>query len=45
MITFNAILETHGINGVEHGILDHAAHRMQPEVFQQYFASWVNTHQ
>jgi len=38
----NGMLEAHGISGVEHGLLDHAAHRLQPEQFQQFFRDYVS---
>lgn len=37
----NELLSRHGQKPVYHGILDHAAQRLQPEAFNRYFADWA----
>lgn len=37
----NELLTRHGQKPVYHGILDHAAQRLQPEAFNRYFADWA----
>lgn len=37
----NELLNRHGLKPVYHGILDHAAQRLQPEAFNRYFADWA----
>lgn len=37
----NALLKRHGFQPVYHGILDHAAHRLQPQSFNRYFQDWA----
>lgn len=37
----NVLLKRHGFKPVYHGILDHAAHRLQPRAFNAYFQDWV----
>lgn len=37
----NELLSRHGLKPVYHGILDHAAHRLQPEAFNRYFKDWA----
>ncbi len=37
----NELLSRHGLKPVYHGILDHAAHRLQPDAFNRYFKDWV----
>lgn len=37
----NALLKRHGFSPVYHGILDHAAHRLQPKAFNEYFRDWA----
>lgn len=38
----NTQLKMLGLNGITHGIMDHAARRLQPNAFVQYFADRVN---
>ena len=38
----NSLLKRHGFKPVYHGLLDHAAHRLQPKAFNAYFQDWVN---
>jgi hypothetical protein len=37
----NELLTRHGQKPVYHGILDHAAQRLQPDAFNRYFADWA----
>ena len=37
----NELLNRHGMKPVYHGILDHAAQRLQPDAFNRYFADWA----
>lgn len=37
----NSLLKRHGFKPVYHGLLDHAAHRLQPKAFNQYFKDWT----
>ena len=37
----NELLGRHGLSPVYHGILDHAAQRLQPEAFNRYFQDWA----
>ncbi|MDH4379313.1 MAG: hypothetical protein QE263_05360 [Vampirovibrionales bacterium] len=37
----NLMLRRAGLHEIPHGILDHAAQRLQPQAFQQYFINYV----
>ena len=37
----NELLSRHGQKSVYHGILDHAAQRLQPAAFNRYFSDWA----
>jgi hypothetical protein len=37
----NLMLRRAGLHEIPHGILDHAAQRLQPQTFQQYFINYV----
>ena len=37
----NELIGRHGLKPVYHGILDHAAQRLQPEAFNRYFQDWA----